>query len=73
MDRMLKKHEQAEMEGDQLEVLKQKTAAVLAQFPRINNLEQLLEIQAADPELASLEMKINSDLEKTETSFAQGN
>ena len=51
-DKTLEMHQPVEMTTDKVEELAKKTNAILAQIPRINKLEQTLEIQDEDAELA---------------------
>ena len=73
MQKMLGKHTPNEMENEQLEMLSLKHDEVVSQIPRINELEQTLEIQAEDPELVTLSKKMEEDLQKTKDAFNNGN
>ena len=74
MSKELAKHTIADqMPGDTLQILAQKTNEVITQIPQINKLEQLLEIQAEDPELIALKGEMTANIDKTQNAFAQGN
>ena len=73
MKKMVGKHAPSQMEDDKLEMLGLKTDEVISEIPKVNELEQILDIQVADPELAMIEKKIKDDLELTKSSFAEGN
>ena len=74
MSKELAKHTiVSEMPGDKLQILAQKTDEVITQIPQINKLEQLLEIQAEDPELISLKGEMTANLDKSQKAFEEGN
>ena len=55
VDSMLKKHQPTEIDSGLVDKLQKKTFEVIAQIPKINNLEKSLEIQDEDAELAVLQ------------------
>ena len=63
MKKMVGKHSPSQMEDDKLEMLRLKADEVISDIPKINELEQVLDIQVADPELAMMEKKIKDGLE----------
>ena len=46
---------------------------MLAQFARVNELENLLEVQQEDAELISIRKSLEADLQKTSEAFKKGN
>ena len=58
MTNMLAKHQPGEIDAAPLNAIKNKSEIVFATIPNINKLEQLLEIQDEDQELAKSKKKI---------------
>ena len=70
---MLAKHQPSEIDaavGDQLE---KKAHEVMAQLPKINELEKLLEIQDEDAEITMINKQIKKSVSSTNEALVQGN
>ena len=73
MKAMLKKHNMAEVDPAKVDKIQKKADQILAQFPKVNELEKTLEIQEQDAELAQIEKKIKTTVQTTRKSITEGN
>ena len=73
MKAMLNKHNMNEVEISKVDNMQKKADTILAQFPKINELEKSLEIQEQDAELAQVEKKIKTTIQATRKSIVEGN
>ena len=62
MEEMLTKNNPAEIDSKFAEDLGKKATTIMAQFPKINELEHALEIQDEDPELTMVQKSISSNV-----------
>ena len=69
----LEKHQPQEMSTAELDDLSRKTSAVLAQIPKINQLEHNLEIQDEDAELAKTKNSLSKINAETRDKILEGN
>ena len=73
MDEMLAKHQPTEIDGSMVEVLQQKATQVMVQIPKINQLEQMLEIQEEDAELTAVKSSMEKKITETKRKVTEGN
>ena len=73
MKAMLNKHNMNEVDIAKVDKIQKKADQILAQFPKINELEKTLEIQEQDAELAQIEKKIKTTVQTTRKSIVDGN
>ena len=73
MKAMLNKHNMNEVDIAKVDKIQKKADMILAQFPKINELEKSLEIQDQDAELAQVEKKIKTTIQSTRKSIVDGN
>tara|TARA_B110001450_G_scaffold227889_1_gene227501 strand:- start:185 stop:475 length:291 start_codon:yes stop_codon:yes gene_type:complete len=62
MEEMLTKNNPAEIDSKFAEEVGKKATTIMAQFPKINELEHSLEIQDEDPELTMVQKSISSNV-----------
>ena len=70
---MLSKHQPNEISDVALKEIQAKAGLVFATMPKINQLEQALEIQDTDQELAKSKKNIELSLMRTAANIAEGN
>ena len=73
VDEMLKKHQPSELDSSLIKGLEEKGAEIIAQMPKINELENLLEIQEEDAELAQVKSKIEKTIKSAKDKLEDGN
>ena len=73
MKAMLNKHNMNEVDIAKVDTIQKKADTILAQFPKINELEKTLEIQEQDAELAQIEKKIKTNVQATRKNIIEGN
>ena len=73
MKAMLNKHNMNEVDIAKVDKIQKKADQILAQFPKINELEKTLEIQEQDAELAQIEKKIKTNVQATRKNIIEGN
>lgn len=59
---MLKKHQPTELDPAMIKGIEEKGKEIMAQIPKINQLENVLEIQEEDAELENLKKKIQKNI-----------
>ena len=73
VDEMLKKHQPSELDSSMMSGLEQKGKEIIAQMPKINELENVLEIQEEDAELAQVKSKIQKTIKDAKDKLETGN
>ena len=73
VDQMLQKHQPTEVDTKMIESLEEKKREIVAQIPKINKLENALDIQEDDPELVSLKQKIEKNISDARAQLENGN
>ena len=73
VDEMLKKHQPSELDSSMISGLEQKGKEIIAQMPKINELENTLEIQEEDAELAQVKSKIQKTIKDAKDKLETGN
>ena len=73
VDQMLLKHQPSELDTSMIKGLEEKGQEIIAQIPKINQLENTLEIQEEDAELDSIKKKIQKSLSSARSQIESGN
>ena len=73
VNEMLKKHQPSELDMSMIKGIEEKGNEVIAQIPKINQLEQVLEIQDEDDELNQVKDKIQKDINNARSQIENGN
>ena len=73
MEEMLTKNNPAEIDSKFAEEVGKKATTIMAQFPKINELEHSLEIQDEDPELTMVQKSISSNVQGLLKQVQEGN
>ena len=73
VQQMMQKHQPTEVDTKMIENLEEKKREIVAQIPKINKLEQALDIQEDDPELVSIKEKIEKNIGAARTQLESGN
>ena len=73
VDQMLLKHQPSELDMSMIKGLEEKGSEIIAQIPKINQLEATLEIQEEDAELDSIKKKIQKSLSTARAQIESGN
>ena len=73
VDQMLQKHQPTEVDTKMIESLEEKKHEIVAQIPKINKLENALDIQEDDPELVSIKQKIEKNIGEARAQLENGN
>jgi hypothetical protein len=73
VDQMLLKHQPSELDMSMIKGLEEKGGEIIAQIPKINQLEATLEIQEEDAELDSVKKKIQKSISNTRAQIENGN
>ena len=73
MEEMLTKNNPSEIDSKFAEDLGKKATSIMAQFPKINELEHSLEIQDEDPELTLAQKSISSNVQSLLKQVQEGN
>lgn len=73
VDEMLKKHQPSELDMAMIKGLEEKGSEIIAQIPKINQLENTLEIQEEDAELAQIKQKIQKSINTARSQIESGN
>ena len=73
VQQMMQKHQPTEVDTKMIENLEEKKHEIVAQIPKINKLEQALDIQEDDPELVSIKEKIEKNISAARAQLESGN
>ena len=73
VDKMMQKKLPAEVDESAIKSMENKGIEITSQIPKINQLEQTLEIQEEDEELMKIKGKIDKTIEGTKTYVQMGN
>ena len=73
VDEMLKKHQPSELDSSMIEGIQSKGKEIIAQMPKINELENILEIQEEDAELAQVKSQIEKTIKNVKGKLEDGN
>ena len=73
VNEMLKKHQPSELDLSMIKGLEEKGKEIIAQIPKINQLENVLEIQDEDAELAAVQQKIQKTISNAKAQIENGN
>ena len=70
---MFEKHQPNELDEKPIHELSTRSIEMLSQLPKVNQLENTLEIQEEDAELASIKKSVNADVKQSISSFMEVN
>merc|ERR1711934_1091343 len=73
VDEMLKKHQPSELDSSLVKGLEEKGGEIIAQMPKINELENMLEIQEEDAELTQVKSRIQKTIKDAKDKLEDGN